>query len=315
MVHLIQGASMPSNELIFDGIDKAGLKLDHGDVPQPVLSIVKATAQPTPNAANIATLLPLAKPGFDVTLFKPCDEFSATGQVRANFGPGGNVTANCVPIFALIDQAWGLKPLEAVLPESLNTRPLPTLEIRAKVSAGVVLTQDPLGELIAPMLQSLLIDRLKITFHTETGQLEVPVLTAVKPKLTRTEDPATERKGCNREVGTGRIAKIVCRNMTMADFAQQWTAFVVSSNFPALDKTGLEGPWDFTVTYDTIAQLNSQVSRQVVAAAVDGQASDPGMGLTLNEAIEKELGLKVTTEIREMPVLVFDHVETTPTEQ
>ena len=40
-------------------------KIDHGDIPQPVLSIVKATEQPTPNAANIATLLPaLAEPRF-----------------------------------------------------------------------------------------------------------------------------------------------------------------------------------------------------------------------------------------------------------
>ena len=45
-----------SNELIFDAINKMGLKLDHGDVPQPVLSIVKATEQPTLNAANIAAL-------------------------------------------------------------------------------------------------------------------------------------------------------------------------------------------------------------------------------------------------------------------
>ena len=52
-------------------------------------------------------------------------------------------------------------------------------------------TQDAVV-LIAPVLQALLIDRLKITFHTETRPLDAPVLTAVKPKLTRTEDSATE---------------------------------------------------------------------------------------------------------------------------
>jgi uncharacterized protein (TIGR03435 family) len=45
------------------------------------------------------------------------------------------------------------------------------------------------------------------------------------------------------------------------------------------------------------------------------QAPDPDMGLTLNDAIQKELGLKVKTEKREMPVLIFDHVETTPSDQ
>jgi uncharacterized protein (TIGR03435 family) len=326
MVQVTANMSTSSNELIFDAINKMGLKLDRGDVPQPVLSIVKATAQPTPNAANIAAVLPaLPVPGFDVASVKACDSDSGTGQVRATFGPGGTVTANCVPIFALIDQAWGLKPVDpqAVLPDGLgNRRPLPLLEIRAKTPAGMAPTQDVVGQLIAPMLQALLIDRLKITFHTETRPLDAPVLTAVKPKLTKTEDPATERKGCNREVTSDRqTAKIVCRNMTMADFAQQWTALDYNANFPALDKTGLEGPCDFTITYNITAELNSHFpgrggrGGRGGAVAGDGQAPDPDMGLTLNEAIEKELGLKVKTEKREMPVLIFDHVETMPTDQ
>src|SRR6185437_10469616 len=232
---------------------------------------------------------------------------SGTGQTRANFGPGGNVTAHCVPIFDLIDQAWGLKPIDphAVLPDGLgNRQPLPLLAIQAKTPPGIAPTQDALGQLAAPMLKALLIDRLKITSHTEDRQIDAPVLTAVKPKLTRTADPATERKGCNREVAN-QIAKIICRNMTMADFAQQWAAVDYSSNFPALDKTGLEGPWDFTITYSTTAQLNSQFPQFFGrGGAANGQPSDPVMGLTLNEAIEKQLGLKIKTEKREMPVLI-----------
>src|SRR5580704_19745180 len=115
------------------------------------------------------------------------------GRVRATVGPGGTVTANCIPIFGLIDQAWGLKPIDpqAVLPDGLgNRQPLPLLAITAKTPAGQAPTQDALGQLIAPMLQALLIERLKITFHTEDRLLDAPVLTAVKPKLTRTEDPA-----------------------------------------------------------------------------------------------------------------------------
>lgn len=328
IVQVTANMSTSSNELIFDAINKMGLKLDHGDVPQPVLSIVKATEQPTPNAANIATLLPaLAEPRFDVASVRPCEPNSGDGRVRATVGPGGTVTANCIPIFDLIDQAWGLKPVDsqAVLPDGLgNRRPLPLLAIRAKAPAGMAPTQDALGQLIAPMLRALLIDRLKITFHTEDRLLNAPVLTAMKPKLTRAGDP-TERKGCNREVANREVAnarqtaRIVCRNMTMADFAQQWTAIDYSSDLPALDKTELEGSWDFTITYDTMAQLNSQFPGRGGLggrgdAAGDGQAPDPDMGLTLNEAIEKELGLKVQMEKRKMPVLIFDHVETTPSD-
>ena len=321
MVQISANASTSSNELIFDAINKAGLKLDHGDIPQPVLSIVKATGQPTPNAPNIATVLPtLAEPRFEVASVKPCDSNSGTGQVRATFSPGGNITANCVPIFGLIDQAWGLRPVDpqAVLPDGLgNKQPLPLLSIRAKAPPGMAPTQDAIGQLISPMLRALLIERLKITFHTEDRMLNAPVLTAVKPKLTRAADP-TERKGCNREIGSERqTARIVCRNMTMADFAQQWTAIEYSQNFPAMDKTGLEGSWDFTISYNLTVQRNSQFPGMVGrgGAASEGQAPDPDMGLTLNEAIEKQLGLKIQTEKRKMPVLIFDHIETTPTDQ
>ncbi len=320
-VRVTANMSTSSNELILDAINKIGLKLDHGDVPQPVLSIVKATERPTPNAANLATLLPpLPEPRFDVASVKACEPDSGTGRVRATFGPGGTVTANCIPIFGLIDQAWGLKPVDpqAVLPDGLgNRQPIPLLAITARAPAGMAPTQDAVGELIAPMLRALLIERLKIKFHTENRQINAPVLTAVKPKLTRTADP-NERKGCNRDFTNAarQTAKLVCRNMTMADFAQQYSAVDYSANFAALDKTGLEGSWDFTITWDTTAQMNSQFPQFAGrGAAAEGQAPDPDMGLTLNDAIEKQLGLKVKMEKREMPVLIFDHVETIPTEQ
>ncbi len=154
IVHVTSNISRPGNELIFDAIDKAGLKLDHGDVPQPVLSIVKAIGQPTPNPANIATLLPaLAEPRFDAASVKPCEPNSGDGRVRATVGPDGTVTADCIPIFGLIDQAWGLKPVDpqALLPDGLaDGQPLPLLTITAKTPAGMAPTQDALGQLLAP---------------------------------------------------------------------------------------------------------------------------------------------------------------------
>jgi hypothetical protein len=91
VVQVTANMSTSSNELIFDAIGKIGLKLDHGDVPQPVLSIMKATQQPTPNAANIATLLPpLVEPRFEVASVRACAPNSGNGRVRATVGPGGN---------------------------------------------------------------------------------------------------------------------------------------------------------------------------------------------------------------------------------
>jgi uncharacterized protein (TIGR03435 family) len=43
-------------------------------------------------------------------------------------------------------------------------------------------------------------------------------------------------------------------------------------------------------------------------------ASGPGGGLSLFDAISKQLGLKLELQKRPMPVLVIDHVERKPAE-
>jgi uncharacterized protein (TIGR03435 family) len=43
-------------------------------------------------------------------------------------------------------------------------------------------------------------------------------------------------------------------------------------------------------------------------------ASDPSGGLSLNDALSKQLGLKLETAKRPAPVVVIDHIEQKPTE-
>jgi uncharacterized protein (TIGR03435 family) len=43
-------------------------------------------------------------------------------------------------------------------------------------------------------------------------------------------------------------------------------------------------------------------------------ASDPNGGLTLFEALEKQLGLKLEKQKRSLPVIVIDHLEQKPTD-
>jgi uncharacterized protein (TIGR03435 family) len=46
----------------------------------------------------------------------------------------------------------------------------------------------------------------------------------------------------------------------------------------------------------------------------DGIASDPVGGISLLDAVEKQLGLKLELHKRPLPVLVIDHIEEMPTE-
>ena len=50
------------------------------------------------------------------------------------------------------------------------------------------------------------------------------------------------------------------------------------------------------------------------AGAAVGSASEPVDSLTIFEALEKQLGLKLEKQKRNAPVIVIDHLEQKPTE-
>src|SRR5262249_25522524 len=110
-----------------------------------------------------------------------------------------------------------------------------------------------------------------------------------------------------------------CQNATMALFAEQLQGYP-GLNWPVLNATGLDGEWDFALTFSTLppAVLNSLArgappGRDAPSGAVPS-ASDPNGGYTIFEAIEKQLGLKLKEEKRNEKVIVVDHLDTTPTE-
>ena len=104
---------------------------------------------------------------------------------------------------------------------------------------------------------------------------------------------------------------ITCQNMSMTQFAVMLEN--LASGYvraPVKDATGLEGYWDFKVNFSGVSLLPG--------ARFDpnetSEASDPNGSLTLPEALQKQLGLKLELEKRPIPVLVVDHVDDKPTE-
>ena len=106
------------------------------------------------------------------------------------------------------------------------------------------------------MPRSLLIDRYKMTFRFEDRPVDALTLTANKPKLTKA-DPAN-RTACKRESqqqqGRALIVKLACRNITMQQFGEQMPSFDTGIWYPVEDATGLEGAWDFTLTFDALSR-------------------------------------------------------------
>jgi uncharacterized protein (TIGR03435 family) len=111
------------------------------------------------------------------------------------------------------------------------------------------------------------------------------------------------------------VVKLVCRNMTMEQFAEQMPALDTGILYPVQDGTGLEGAWDFTLNYDAMARLAAMPLLRAAQPPADaGDASDPGGSISFVDAVQKQLGLKIETHKRPEKVLVIDHMLEEPTE-
>lgn len=97
---------------------------------------------------------------------------------------------------------------------------------------------------LSTMIQKLLEDRFKLTMHREKRELPVyAIVVAGGPKLTRND---TNPNGLPGLFFKG-LGTLPARNATMEDFAGVLQSAVLDR--PVVDKTGLQGRWDFTLTW------------------------------------------------------------------
>ena len=158
--------------------------------------------------------------------------------------------------------------------------------------------------------------------------MDAYTLVADKPKLKRA-DPSS-RTGCKtarapRDPDAGPPPMIAtCQNITMAQFAEQLETIAPNYlRYPVLDASGLEGAWDFTLSFSPAPPNQAgggggrkgggPASPQGVGGAT-GVLSDPPGAVSLFDAVEKQLGLKLEKHQRPEPVFVIDHIEEKPTD-
>lgn len=175
-------------------------------------------------------------------------------------------------------------------------------------------------EAFLPALKALLIDRFKVAIHTEQQLLPGYALVAANPKLQK-GDPAERTKckegpgadGKDPRLGNLLLSRLVtCQNMTMQEFVGQLPG--MSGGYvrtEVLDATGIQGAYDFTLSFS-----GRNVSQVQAALTGGGQpaATDPAGGVTIFDALEKQLGLKLEKRNIPMPVVILDHIEQKPAE-
>ena len=79
---------------------------------------------------------------------------------------------------------------------------------------------------------------------------------------------------------------------------------------PVVDATGLEGGWDFLMGWTPRPYCRRR--RADPGASAAGVAADPSGGISVFDAMEKELGLKLVKQKKTIPVIVVDHVDEKP---
>jgi len=298
------GAAGSSAISLFDGIEKQlGLKLDQRQHPMPVTVVDRVNQKPTDNIPDVVQKLPPPPPAeFEVADIKP----SAPGaQQRGGFQPGGRLDLQNFSLKNLITLAWSLGDDMVAGPKWMETE---RFDIVAKASGeGGAGNVD--GDTLRLMLRALLIDRFKITMHTENQPRPVYALMTDKrePRLKKA-DPSN-RTGCSRvgapNVGSAPMQTMTCLNVTLAQLAERLQGLAPAYlDHPVVDLTGLNGAWDITASWTPRAAFELATKPE---AAPDGS-------ITVFEAFDKQLSLKLEASMQPMPVVVIDKAEQKPTE-
>jgi uncharacterized protein (TIGR03435 family) len=142
------------------------------------------------------------------------------------------------------------------------------------------------------MMQSLLDDRFKLSFHHQSKELKAFVLTVAKGGAKVSPAAAPDAKPYRQNSANGTVAK----SITIQEFAD----FISGPlQMPVVDETSLPGRYDFTI--DFTPYLPDPTHN------MDGTKPDT-TGI-LMAALEGELGLKMESRKTQVDVMVVDHVE------
>ena len=258
----------------------------------------------------VAAQAPAQKPSFEVASVKPGRERTSL----LNVAPGGRFSATGFTLKWLIGFAYRLREDQMLGGPTWITKDL--WDIEAKAAEGSVpphsSSDNTKPDTTALMLQSLLEDRFQLRLHSETRDFPVYLLTVGKggPKLNLSKDqtdvnvapvqnvPLDQPHGMMRRTPDGVTANTVPLSLLTNFLSQQLGR-------PILDKTGLEGLFDFKLHWTP-----PPIAAPGIPAGPDA-ASDPS-GVSIFTAIQ-ELGLKLEAAKAPLEVLVIESVQR-PTE-
>jgi uncharacterized protein (TIGR03435 family) len=286
------------------------------------------TKPPAPLSFEVASLKPTASPGTQDRVMR-----------RLTGGPGssdpGTFTYTNVTLKILATMAYNLKDYQVQGPEWIDGI---GYDLIAKMPPGTTKEQA------AQMMQTLLAERFKMEFHRETKPMPVFALLVGKggPKMKEVEAPAAipdappdGRASLQARAANGPGVRMMMSptgirltgQMTMEALAN---ALVRQLARPVLDQTELSATYDVDITWMP-DEMDRGGGRMPPGGAMPGGPGGPGGGpggpggegartggpepaLTLAQALQEKLGLKLDARKSSAEMLIIDRAEKVPVE-
>jgi uncharacterized protein (TIGR03435 family) len=252
------------------------------------LVLVRATSETAWPLPPVPQRLPLmgadAKPSFGVAIIRPSNPDARSMRFLAR---GRRYTTTNTSLRDLLLEAYELHPRQLTgLQGWMETD-------KWDVSGLPDLDGLPSWEQWKAMLRRLLGERFQLKFHTEQKELSVYELTSLKPaaaaasKLSPSEGNADGVPHLNFR-GAGHL---LAQNSNMKDLAEMMQQHMVDR--PVVDQTAILGRFDFRLDW----------------APDDAPADLTEASPALFQAIQDQLGLRLTAKHEQVNVMVIDHAE------
>jgi uncharacterized protein (TIGR03435 family) len=256
---------------------------------------------------------PKPKLHFEAASIKP----DASGDMRTAMmmQPGGRYVVTNITAKMLILSSFQLKENQLTgLPSWADSD---RYDITAKPENGEGVTADD----TRAMVRSLLEDRFKFAYHTETKEMPIYALVIAKggPKLqpaSGTKDvfdgrggpgglappPGGRGRGAMMRMGRGELS---AAGATIATLADQLSRIVGRT---VIDKTGLTGNYDFDLKYTDEGGAPMMMRGPGADPNAPPPPSETQTG-SIFSALQEQLGLKLEAQKGPVDVYIVDHID------
>lgn len=250
---------------------------------------------------------------FEVASVKPAGPVNSKSMMERNLGTqveGLRVDLSFVSLADIVRQAYRLKSYQFSGPQWMSAE---RYDIHARMSEGA--TKDQVPE----MLQSLLADRFKLTFHRENKEHQILALVVGKggSKLQEAEpDPPTPAGNAANKTSAPGGGLHMDRKMTMPALCDFLGRFM---DRPVVDMTELTATYQVVMDLPLEEMVKMKLNAERAATGNAGSAgagdaaSDPSGGSAMFAAVQ-QLGLKLEQRKAALDLIVVDHAEKVPTE-